>query len=63
MRRTAAHASQEAERISALIHRMSDFFEAPMPEHAAVIAARNAITWWSGAGDNACLDEKNSDRS
>jgi DNA-binding CsgD family transcriptional regulator len=40
----------EAERVCALIHRMGDSFEAPIPEGAAVGVARNAIAWWARTG-------------
>jgi DNA-binding CsgD family transcriptional regulator len=40
----------EAERICALIHKIGDLFEAPIPEDSAISVARDAITWWARAG-------------
>lgn len=40
----------EAERICALIHKVGDLFEAPIPEDSAISVARDAITWWPPAG-------------
>jgi DNA-binding CsgD family transcriptional regulator len=40
----------EAERVCALIHKIGDLFEAPIPEDSAISVARDAITWWARAG-------------
>jgi DNA-binding CsgD family transcriptional regulator len=40
----------EAERICALIHKIGDLFEAPIPKDSAISVARDAITWWARAG-------------
>jgi DNA-binding CsgD family transcriptional regulator len=40
----------EAERVCALIHKIGDLFEAPIPEDSAISVARDAITWWAQAG-------------
>jgi DNA-binding CsgD family transcriptional regulator len=50
LRRVVESAFREAERICALIHRMSDYFEAPITREAAIPAARGAIAWWSRTG-------------
>jgi DNA-binding NarL/FixJ family response regulator len=42
----------EAERICALIHKMGDLFEVSIPEDAAINVARDAIAWWSQAGQS-----------
>ena len=45
------HSFREAERICSLIHRMGDYFEAPIPAEGAIPAARAAIAWWARAGN------------
>lgn len=40
----------EAERVCALIHKIGDLFEAPIPEDTAISVARDAITWWARTG-------------
>jgi DNA-binding CsgD family transcriptional regulator len=50
LKRAADGAFLEAERICALIHRMGDSFEAPIPESNAIGVARDAIAWWARTG-------------
>lgn len=44
---------REAERVCNLIHRMGDSFEAPIVAESAIAVGRDAIAWWSRAGDSA----------
>jgi DNA-binding CsgD family transcriptional regulator len=50
LKQVVASAVLEAERVSALIHKIGDLFEAPIPEDSAISVARDAITWWARAG-------------
>jgi DNA-binding CsgD family transcriptional regulator len=50
-KRVVENAVQEAEQLCSLIHRMGDFFEAPIRKKTAVAEARDAIAWWSKASD------------
>jgi DNA-binding CsgD family transcriptional regulator len=47
------NALHEAERICTLIHRMGDYFEAPIGEDATIHVGRDAIAWWSRTGNPA----------
>jgi DNA-binding CsgD family transcriptional regulator len=50
LKRIVENAFGEAGRVCALLHRMCDFFEAPIPDEAAIPIAREAIAWWSRTG-------------
>jgi DNA-binding NarL/FixJ family response regulator len=50
LKRVVDGAVLEAERICALVHKIGDSFEAPIPKDTAISVARDAITWWARAG-------------
>ena len=52
LKHVVENAFREAERICTLIHRMGDGFEAPLLEETAIAVGRDAIGWWSRAGDS-----------
>jgi DNA-binding CsgD family transcriptional regulator len=50
-RQAVENACHEAEQLCSMIHRMGDFFEAPIRKQTAVAEARDAIAWWAKASD------------
>lgn len=50
LRQVIDNAFREAERVCSLLHRMGDYFEAPVPKEAAIPIARDAIARWSRMG-------------
>jgi DNA-binding NarL/FixJ family response regulator len=49
LKRVVESAFDETRRICALVHRMGDGFKAPIDQETSILAARDAIAWWSKA--------------